>query len=989
MDIPALDKRSKEDILNEFLYLAEKYTPQWKVTENDAGVILANIFSEQLYDSIKRYNKIPYKNMVYFLNLMGADILPSMPSKGYITAKLNEGTPKGVYIKRGTEVYGQDDNGERVLFQTENHMMAVDNDIESIYSYNSQENILVKSYEKGINEKIVLFDFKNGKNLHKDIILFDGGYAVSVNNNFEIHIEFENKYKKNMGNILAKLLSDENNAKWVFIDNEIEVPLKVLRNIENRIDFISQYNIPKSEFIGVTGRWIGCKILNIDVNSLVSITDIKVSSSVVDINPDIMYSNDIPLSNENFLPFNEKFSIYDDFYIKCDNVFNKRNANINLDMNIDVHITENNFTIPDIKWKNIHMEAEFKTPKSQNIYVDKVIWEYWNGIGWSRLFQDNNYDNVFKISENKNVKISFKCPDNIYPIIVGSEEGYWIRCRIINVNNMMLNNISFVAPIIKNIKLSYYYSKEYSYKIPSFVREQDCQLNIFDLKNDKEIILFENNKKQFPTAYFRLKNHIKEMPVNIFFKNTYNSNKMPSLKWQYWGTKNGNKMWIEFKNIDETKCFSKTGIITFIGADNFENEMLFGEDGYWIRAVNIDSSYDLYNGKLPSFDGIYFNTVKIVQKENMKTEYFYNIEEKKNFKVKLSSGYIIDIDVWVDEVNELIGEERYASNYNNNDDIIIKNDDKGLIKEYWVKWKRTDNFYDKKSDDRVYILNQIEGTILFGNGINGKIPPSSENESIMVKYNITSGSKGNFKSNEIKGFSDPIPFISDVTNIDPIWGGYDEETSKEAVERSKKYINHQNRAVTSEDYSILVKNANRNIKDVKISFENNTLDTVKIAVLPKEFLWGDNYFEEIRKSIFEYIQDKIPVTLLYNGGIDIFETEYIEYSLNLTVTINDYNDYQKTYTQIEKVLEEYINPISGNTNKKGFSIGNLPTKIKIYNQIKNIPTIKVIDSMNIFCYAIENGIKKEIDYDRIFEREFSVPINGSHEININLAQEMY
>ena len=33
--------------------------------------------------------------------------------------------------------------------------------------------------------------------------------------------------------------------------------------------------------------------------------------------------------------------------------------------------------------------------KKEAIELERVIWEYWNGLGWTRLFEDNSYEDIF------------------------------------------------------------------------------------------------------------------------------------------------------------------------------------------------------------------------------------------------------------------------------------------------------------------------------------------------------------------------------------------------------------------------------------------------------------------------------------------------------------------------------------------------------------------------------------------------------------------
>ena len=141
------------------------------------------------------------------------------------------------------------------------------------------------------------------------------------------------------------------------------------------------------------------------------------------------------------------------------------------------------------------------------------------------------------------------------------------------------------------------------------------------------------------------------------------------------------------------------------------------------------------------------------------------------------------------------------------------------------------------------------------------------------------------------------------------------------------------------------------------------------------------------KIIFLYVDYRKP----YNTPKQIkryqsfAEMHNLEYCISIQLEIADYSLYQTTYQAVAERLENYLNPIHGNFHNNGFPIGSLPTKMQIYNYLKNIKTIFRIQSLTIFCYERKRGYRKEIDYDNIFQYPFAVPVNGTHEIDISVA----
>ncbi len=187
----------------------------------------------------------------------------------------------------------------------------------------------------------------------------------------------------------------------------------------------------------------------------------------------------------------------------------------------------------------------------------------------------------------------------------------------------------------------------------------------------------------------------------------------------------------------------------------------------------------------------------------------------------------------------------------------------------------------------------------------------------------------------------------------------------------------------------MIKQSDRNIVRVKTAV-NVSADgkynkgNVTIVILPKCINSAGDYFEYIRQNILQQLYKKAPAVLINSSKLQIREVQYIEFSVSVKAVVENYNDYQEVYDEVEKRLEKFFNPITGNTDLKGFEIGELPTKVKIYNFLKSINKIKDIQSLNIECYEVEKEQKKEIDFYKALELPYAVAINGVHNIEIEI-----
>ncbi len=130
-------------------------------------------------------------------------------------------------------------------------------------------------------------------------------------------------------------------------------------------------------------------------------------------------------------------------------------------------------------------------------------------------------------------------------------------------------------------------------------------------------------------------------------------------------------------------------------------------------------------------------------------------------------------------------------------------------------WKRVDDFAASGRKDRHYTLNAATGTITFGDGIRGMIPPrlpAGDDETTREKdapniralrYRAGGGARGNAGAGTITSLESPLPSVEKVTNPRPSEGGEDEETLEEAKRRGPEAIRSKSRAVTAYDFEVL------------------------------------------------------------------------------------------------------------------------------------------------------------------------------------------
>jgi predicted phage baseplate assembly protein len=102
---PQLDDRRFQDIVNEAKGLIPRYCPEWTDHNvSDPGVTLIELFAWMTDLTLYRLNRVPEKNYLRFMDLIGMELKDAVPARTDVTLRLSAPQPGPVSIPRGSEV---------------------------------------------------------------------------------------------------------------------------------------------------------------------------------------------------------------------------------------------------------------------------------------------------------------------------------------------------------------------------------------------------------------------------------------------------------------------------------------------------------------------------------------------------------------------------------------------------------------------------------------------------------------------------------------------------------------------------------------------------------------------------------------------------------------------------------------------------------------------------------------------------------------------
>lgn len=303
----------------------------------------------------------------------------------------------------------------------------------------------------------------------------------------------------------------------------------------------------------------------------------------------------------------------------------------------------------------------------------------------------------------------------------------------------------------------------------------------------------------------------------------------------------------------------------------------------------------------------------------------------------------------------------------------------------WTNWTHLDDFPEGPSN--YFRLNPVTSTINFGNydsitspDGHGSIPPAgSEIRAQKYRY-VIGGVGGNVPSDTIKVIRTPITgVITSVINLGAATGGSNEEKIEDAKRRGPEVLRNRYRTVTLEDYEYLATEAKTDVKKVRClpprlftSYDtlpagvsvgdpwtygglNRDTGNVNVIIIPEAPLSNPTPMpsEELLQEVSDYLEERRTVTSM----LHVTFPRYLPIRVHLDVKVwqkavdtgltPDPATSNQLRDEIEAKVREFLHPIMGGPEKKGWEVGHDITLSSLFEFIKPDSEIAFISDLKI------------------------------------------
>lgn len=310
----------------------------------------------------------------------------------------------------------------------------------------------------------------------------------------------------------------------------------------------------------------------------------------------------------------------------------------------------------------------------------------------------------------------------------------------------------------------------------------------------------------------------------------------------------------------------------------------------------------------------------------------------------------------------------------------------------YVTWQSIEDLALSGRDDGVFVLDSEAGTVLFGNGIYGRIPEAGRRIRIVlmrggggIAGNLAAGT---LKTIEAKG-PDGVAITRKLKVVQGIAtdGGADAETLAEAERRIPARFRHRNRAVTANDYTALVaETPGVGIGRVEVlprfmprQRRFNVPGVVSVMVLPqKEMVEAPNPRPDqptIHK-VHDYLSARRPLaTELYVIGC-----EYIPMAVSVGITVRPGFGGEQVNYDVRQAVQGYLwcLPPHG-PQGEGWPLGRSVKDRELEVVVAQVRGVNTVTEVNLFKRIVLHQPKNQ---QRVWQKVSRLQLCQAIEISL-------
>ncbi len=381
-------------------------------------------------------------------------------------------------------------------------------------------------------------------------------------------------------------------------------------------------------------------------------------------------------------------------------------------------------------------------------------------------------------------------------------------------------------------------------------------------------------------------------------------------------------------------ALTRSGVLEFVLPEAPEPT----ENGFWIRG-----RFTLPEGTqldqipaLPPVTHVMLNTVSAVNLHTMRTERY------SGFGVPGQTIQLLRYPVFVHQEHE----SSVLKRPDHFEDIRVRvANDAGQFEE-WVSVTGAQMLTAGK-DDRVFVVDPVDGTLTFGNGIRGRMLPVGSNNILVDVYRVVPGSRGNVGPNEVV-LCETLSDVAEVTNLLPATGGRDAESIDEIIRRAPSVLTSRDRAVTRSDFEVIATEASGEVARAACSGELGEDGQVDIVVLPRRRAGEAVPDPFLSAGLRDHVSTYLKRRCLINVSPVVQLAKFMPVDVNVVLRLRSNANIVHVREGAEAWVRGFLDPYSGGLDREGWPFQGTLYAQDFARMVSDIPEVRHVVEVRLF-----------------------------------------
>lgn len=275
----------------------------------------------------------------------------------------------------------------------------------------------------------------------------------------------------------------------------------------------------------------------------------------------------------------------------------------------------------------------------------------------------------------------------------------------------------------------------------------------------------------------------------------------------------------------------------------------------------------------------------------------------------------------------------------------------------WQRWQQVDSFAGSGPEDRHFVLDEVAGQVILGPAVRepdgslrhyGAVPAKAAPVRI-VAYRCGGGRRGNVERAAISVMKTTVPFVARVENRVAATGGVDAETMDAAKVRGPLLLRTRNRAVTTEDYEHLSRQAAPEVARVRAAEEPGG---VRVLVVPDAALGPDGRlaFEQLvpDDATLARIGNYLEARRCVGSRVVVEPPTYQGITVVARLRARRHVGPARLEEDAVAALHRYFNPLIGGPDGRGWPFGRAVHVGDVYAVLQPLEGCETVEEARLY-----------------------------------------